>query len=122
MTSVVRAKLQRPVIEVLAETSYAVLFRQRFNHGIRLVHRHYLGCDYFEDAIYISDDGFLNVYYTNGRAEEDYLKLFLDDETAEQIRKEVMNVKTFEDFYRLMDMLLRATFCDAGHDKYRICK
>jgi hypothetical protein len=122
MTEVVRAKLQRPVIEVLEETGNTVTFRKRVDFGVMLVHRHYLGCDYFEDVIYLSDDGFLNVYHVNDETDEDYLKVYLDRETAEQIRREIMSAKTFEDFARLMDMLLKATFCDAGHDKYRICK
>jgi len=125
MVSVVRANIQQPIMEVLEQNEYAVLYRERFHKGVRLVHKHYLsGCDYFADVIYIGDDGFLDIYHVQGRLRsEEYLSLFLDSETAEQIRKDVMSVKTFEDLYRLFDRLLKTTFCESKEKPwlYRIC-
>jgi hypothetical protein len=125
MVSVVRAKVQGPIMEVLEQREYAVLYRERFHKGVRLVLKHYLSdCDYFADVIYIGDDRYLDVYHVQGRlSREEYLSLFLDSETAEQIRKEVMSVKTFEDLYKLFDSLLKATFCKSEKPwLYRICK
>jgi len=119
---VVRAKVQEPIIEVLEQREYAVLYRERTDGGVSLVHRHYLGCDDFMDIIYISDDGFLYVYHVHGRHSEDYLKLFLDGETAEQIRKEIMDVKAFDDFNKLFEKLLKTQFCEGKKSgQYRIC-
>jgi hypothetical protein len=120
-----RAKVQGPIMEVLERREYAVLYRERTVGGVKLVLKHYLSdCDYFADIVYIGDDGYLDVYHVRTLDREDYLRVFLDSETAEQIRKEVMSVKTFEDFYKLLDSLLRATFCNSEKQPrlYRICK
>jgi len=120
----VSVDIQQPIKEVLEQNEYAVLYRERFHKGVKLVHKHYLGCDYFADVIYIGDDGFLDIYHVQGRLRsEEYLSLFLDSETAEQIRKEVMSVTSFEDLYRLFDRLLKTTFCESKEKPwlYRIC-
>jgi hypothetical protein len=126
--SVVRAKVQGPKIEVLEQREYVVLYRERFHEGVGLVYTHYLSsCDHFSDIIYIGDDGYLWVFHTSSlaRVREDYLSLFLDDETTEQIRNEVWSVKTFDDFFKLMDKLLKTPFCESGKMPkpwlYRIC-
>jgi len=119
---VVRAKVQGPIMEVLERREYAVLYRERTVGGVELVLKHYLSdCDYFADVVYIGDDGYLNIYHVRTLDREDYLKLYLDDRTATEIRREVMNAKTFEDFYKLLDSLLKTTFCKS-ESGYRICK
>jgi hypothetical protein len=124
MTSVVKAKVQGPMMEVLERNDYAVLYRERFGKGYRLVYRHYLSaCDYFSDVIYIDDDGFLWVYHMRGRNREDYLSEFLDSESTQKIRDAIMSVKTFEDFAQLLDRLLKTTFCKSEEKPwlYRLC-
>ena len=124
MTSIVRAKLQRPVMEVLEQNGHAVLYREKFHNGVRLVYRQYLtGCDDFSDIIYIGEDGYLFVFHVHGRLNrEDYLHLFLDDKTASQIRSELLSIKTFRDFKMLFDKLLNTTFCYSGRGTYHICE
>jgi hypothetical protein len=115
------ARRPSPVMEVLEQSQYGVLYIER-NHGIKLVYRHYLSpCDYYADVVYIGDDGYLDAYHIHGRDVETYLGLFLNSETAEQIRKEVASVKTIDDFYGLLNRLLKTTFCIDGHDTYHIC-
>jgi len=118
-----------PPREVLAQRSDRELYRERGKYGIRLVDKHYplrgYG-NYYADAIWLGNDGYLEIYHVhdnwNGTGAETYLKVTLNNETAEEIRKEMMAVKTFSDFRTLYNKLINATFCNDGENGAYICE
>ncbi|MFZ8808673.1 MAG: hypothetical protein ACO2PN_11295 [Pyrobaculum sp.] len=106
--------------EILEQNDYMVLYRDVLNDGVVL--KHCLPCEC--DTIYLSGDR-LRIYHEREPSKEamvpeslasllppasfvkEIMHVILDSETAEQIRKEMINVRTFIDFCDLVDRLLR---------------
>jgi len=117
-----------PSKEVLVQRSDRELYRMRTKYGIEVVDKHYplrgYG-NYWANAIYIRDDGYLEIYYIhdnwNGTGAERYVAVMLNDEMARKIRDRIMAVRTFRDFRSLYDELLNATYCN-GEDGAYICE
>ena len=117
-----------PSKEVLVQRSDRELYRMRTKYGIEVVDKHYplrgYG-NYWANAIYIRDDGYLAIYYIhdnwNGTGAERYVAVMLNDEMARKIRDRIMAVRTFRDFRSLYDELLNATYCN-GEDGAYICE
>jgi hypothetical protein len=119
---------KKPDKELLARRSDRELYRQKTKYGIEVVDKHYplrgYG-NYWANAIYIRDDGYLEVYYVhdnwNGTGAEREISITLNEETARKIRDRIMAVKTFRDFRSLYDELLNATYCNDEDGAY-ICE
>ena len=117
-----------PSKEVLVQMSDRELYRMRTKYGIEVVDKHYplrgYG-NYWANAIYINDEGYLEVYYVhdnwNGTGAERYVGVTLNEEMARKIRDRIMAIRTFRDFRSLYDELLNATYCN-GEDGAYICE